>query len=396
MVAASVNHLVGFSLNEGDTTNDGGAGIEFEIELPNQVTGPAVYKNDAIYIPCSGNKIYRINLNGQLTESPDTNTALKDLVVLPDGTIPDFSVNVSYAAAAALESADQYSLVLYNEQENEFSVYDPSGNETAHFKTGSGLTGQFILADMDNNNLPDIVYILQDGIYAYSVYGYPISGFPIRPKFTVDDYLTGTPLVLDANDDDIPDLVCSTRKGQVLVYSINGQPVEEYQLSTGGSLHFSPIGMQLDNDDELELLAVSDSGTVYAWQMAGSFTNPLNIWRQANLLPDNNVVIATYSEYKPVGSDLMPAKKVFNYPNPNKGDFTNIRYYLNEQASVKIRILDAAGILVDEFSGPGSGQTANEIPWDVSNIASGVYVCQVEAKSQSTKETRIIKIMVIH
>ena len=92
----------------------------------------------------------------------------------------------------------------------------------------------------------------------------------------------------------------------------------------------------------------------------------------------------------------MPVKKVYNYPNPNQGNFTNIRYYLNEPASVKIRILDAAGVLVDEFNGPGFGQTANEIPWDVSDVASGVYICQVEAKSQSKTERQLIKIMVIH
>ena len=92
----------------------------------------------------------------------------------------------------------------------------------------------------------------------------------------------------------------------------------------------------------------------------------------------------------------MPSKRVFTYPNPNAGTFTTIRYYLNEAAQVKIRIFDSAGKPVDSFNGSGEGGIDNEIQWNVSGVASGVYLCRVEAKSATAKSSKIIKIMVVH
>ena len=51
---------------------------------------------------------------------------------------------------------------------------------------------------------------------------------------------------------------------------------------------------------------------------------------------------------------------------------------------------------MDEFNGPGQAGVANEIKWNVENIASGVYLCRVKAVSASRSESRIIKIMVVH
>lgn len=92
----------------------------------------------------------------------------------------------------------------------------------------------------------------------------------------------------------------------------------------------------------------------------------------------------------------MPSNRAYNYPNPNSGSYTTIRYYLNEPASVKIRIFDTAGTLVDQFSAPGDGRVDNEKKWYVSSVASGVYLCQIEAKSDGGSESKIIKIMVVH
>ena len=201
------------------------------------------------------------------------------------------------------------------------------------------------------------MFTLKDGIYAYSVEGYPVSGFPIKPNFFMNDSLHGTPLALDTNDDGLLDLIFSTKSGQIFTYSITGDPIAEYQLSTGGSLSVNPIVLQLDADEELELVAITDSGNVYAWQLEAPYNSENNIWLQANYNASNLAFIANYKPYQAISNKLMPPRKVYNYPNPNKDDFTNIRYYLNEPASVKIRILDAAGALVDEFNGPGFGQT---------------------------------------
>jgi len=95
------------------------------------------------------------------------------------------------------------------------------------------------------------------------------------------------------------------------------------------------------------------------------------------------------------GSELMPEKTVYNWPNPNIEDYTFIRYYLTRQAEVKIKIFDLAGDFVDDFIGPGQAQTANEVRWNLHNVQSGVYLARIEAKSSDKTEVKIIKIAVV-
>ena len=93
----------------------------------------------------------------------------------------------------------------------------------------------------------------------------------------------------------------------------------------------------------------------------------------------------------------MPGEKVYNYPNPNSQDVTYIHFYLREDADVRLFIFDLAGDLVKKlFIGRKEGMRTHEIPWDLSGVASGVYLCHIEAKSSIETETQIIKIMVIH
>ena len=394
LVVSSGNIVTGLSLSE--VNGSGLAHVLFETELSGDATGPVVQAGQAIFIPCLDNKINKLNFAGHVVDMVETNHQVNDVVVYPGETIPASDREIAYSALAHLKSADEYNLIIYDNNENTFHIYNADGSVFSEFKILSNLTGQFIVADMDNNKVPDIVFVLKDGIYAYNIEGFPVSGFPIRPRFMVNDSLCGTPLATDTNNDGVLDLICSSQNGQVIVYSVTGQPVQEYQLSTGGRISVPPLVMQLDSDEELELVAVTDNGNVYAWQLSALYNSDNNLWLQANYNSGNNVILNAYSEYQPISNTLIPSKKCYNYPNPNLGDYTNIRYYLNEPATVKIRILDPAGILVDEFNGPGYGQTDNEIPWNVSGVASGVYLCQVEAKSQSKTETRLIKIMVIH
>ena len=82
-----------------------------------------------------------------------------------------------------------------------------------------------------------------------------------------------------------------------------------------------------------------------------------------NLNSQNNSVFHEVYTVEQVGKGLIPKSRFFNYPNPNDGSFTTIRYYLNEDSKVTIRIFDTSGYKVDQFSGPGVANTENEIVW---------------------------------
>ena len=92
----------------------------------------------------------------------------------------------------------------------------------------------------------------------------------------------------------------------------------------------------------------------------------------------------------------MPKASVYNYPNPTEGQSTTIRYTLGQEAQVDIRIYDLSGDLVAEFPGTGLAHTDNEIVWDLSGVASGIYLCRVEARGTGGgEETTFCKIAVV-
>ena len=57
---------------------------------------------------------------------------------------------------------------------------------------------------------------------------------------------------------------------------------------------------------------------------------------------------------------------------------------------------DLAGDLVKTFHAQGEGMVENEISWDLTHVASGIYLCRVEARSAKETDVEFIKIMVVH
>jgi hypothetical protein len=167
-------------------------------------------------------------------------------------------------------------------------------------------------------------------------------------------------------------------------------------VSAGGKMAVSPLLIDVDNDNNLELFTMNQDGFVSCWQFDEGYISENLWWTQHSYSVENNLFInRPLTPAISTENDLLPARKVYNFPNPNIDDFTYIRYYLTDNADVNILIFDLAGDIVDSFKGPGNYGVDQQIKWNVSDIESGVYLCRIEAKSASKSDVRIIKIMVI-
>lgn len=130
-------------------------------------------------------------------------------------------------------------------------------------------------------------------------------------------------------------------------------------------------------------------------------------WLMVNtseVLPDENKVSAEVShfsffrimEYVPSGS-LMSKNSVYSYPNPAKGDTVTFKFHLADKAYVSIEVYNVAGekiIKLEKANCPAG--VASEISWNMKNIASGVYIYKVEARSASGSKKVIKKLAIIH
>ncbi|KAA3608441.1 MAG: T9SS C-terminal target domain-containing protein [Calditrichaeota bacterium] len=275
----------------------------------------------------------------------------------------------------------------------EYFVTDSTG-VLKHSFTSDKLLGQFSIAVLEST--PAIVFNSQKELHVKNLNGSAVINFPIRPNLLEDEYFVGTPAIVDASGEDDIVIIVTTNKGQLFAYDQKGNSVEGFPLSFGGSFSESAIVVQLNDDTALELVAVSNSGIASAIEIPGTNTSSEIIWGSSNFNSANNADLDTSYTTIPISDNLLPKSRFFNYPNPNEGDETTIRYFLNEAAEVNILIFDAAGYKIDEFSGPGLAFTANEVKWQVGNVASGVYICQLEAVSETRTERKMIKILVVH
>ena len=65
-----------------------------------------------------------------------------------------------------------------------------------------------------------------------------------------------------------------------------------------------------------------------------------------------------------------------------------------------IKIFDLTGNLIDQFPGPGEPKTENETLWCGKNsngkdVASGVYLCRIEARRGGQKKVAFVKMALV-
>lgn len=101
-------------------------------------------------------------------------------------------------------------------------------------------------------------------------------------------------------------------------------------------------------------------------------------------------------EYVPSGAAFLD-EEVYTYPNPATGDALTFKFRLAYKSRVKISVYNVAGEQVAELERTDcpAGQTS-EIRWDISRIASGVYLYRLEAQSSAGGRTLVKKLAIAH
>ena len=252
-------------------------------------------------------------------------------------------------------------------------------------------------ADLDNDGFYEIIFNSKNKLEAFNFNGSKVSNFPIEPVLQQNESLVGTPLIFDADHDGENDLIIMTSHGQVFAYSSGGRIIEGFPTSFGGNVSLTPVAEDIDNDNFIELVSLNNDGELLALKLNARKDDSFTFWwNQKNIDATNNTFIRKQLSVPPPETTLlMPTESVYNYPNPNTQNYTTIRYFLNKDADVDIKIFDLSGDLVASLHGPGQGNVYNEQRWELSDVSSGIYLCRVEAVAANQKKVKIIKIMVI-
>jgi M6 family metalloprotease-like protein len=158
-----------------------------------------------------------------------------------------------------------------------------------------------------------------------------------------------------------------------------------------GEKGFSSPGIifDLDDDGDLELACGSNFGTLYIWDFPGTevswsgFMNSPKNWGLYNgLLADPQS-----------RSGLLGLTYIYPSPVERNG---RVRFFLNQEAEVTVDILDITGHKIgSETINDATANEYNEIAFDFSMQANGVYILRVEANNGSTREVKHKKFAVL-
>jgi hypothetical protein len=414
-----------------DANNDGLADTLFTKTLSKKIVAPPVVSDSVIAIPTENGWGYFLRTDRNLIDSIFLIFSSPDEIMSLTKYTNNSFVVLSKKGVLTMVSFISPNLVTYST--NLFGVHNPnidlsnsavigniSSNDKRFVITLSGSVYSFasdysqpfgypislndsissspIIADINNDGQRDIIVLSGTKIFAFSANGALLDYFPIQTTSTTR--FLAQPLAADVDGNGTMDIVCVSQEGLVFAYDNHGKMLSGFPLLSGKNNGATPaISLY---QDTIALVVASDDGNVYAWK-TGTVTPSLwkSEWTQYQHDAQGSGLIDAPLTYHPLSNNFFPKERAYNYPNPVYGNDplygnnTIIRYYLRDDATVKIRIFDLAGDLIKEMNGTGNGGFDNEVEWNISEIQSGVYFAHIEAKSSSKTAETIIKIAVV-
>ncbi len=262
-------------------------------------------------------------------------------------------------------------------------------------KAGETINTPAAIGDFDGDGQRDMLVFSGNRILAYNALGVLLDGYPVT--LPAEDNLASAPILGDVDGNGSVDVVGVSLRGLVVAYDGHGKPVRGFPLVAGQGTQTAAIFTS--GDSVFLAVASSATGSVSAWltgRTSGSAKASLYPWPQYQHDAQHSGVDMSGITGVPLSNEFFPEGRAYNWPNPVYDRTTQIRYYLNEDARVHIKIYDLAGDLVTEFDGPGYGARDNETVWDVSSVQSGIYFAHLNAAGATTTGSAIIKIAVVH
>jgi hypothetical protein len=250
-----------FSYNEPPASGD-----RFVLSGHNPVSSPACYRDDKYILIAQS--------------QPNKGILLINLKTNEKKTMGDNS-SVTTAPAIADINGDKIPDVVFGTKEGVVYAFsaDDTGNPKWSYRTTSEFIGGVSLADVDRDGKLETFLCSIDGmLYGIDDDGSPLTGFPVDVS---DGQLTHgvvtTPAIGDMNGDKEYEICVSTgiqqsQSGTLKLYNKNGMEIGSYTTKKGGFIS-SPIMANLDNDNELEVFAISYSGEMVALNSDGTMVD---------------------------------------------------------------------------------------------------------------------------
>ena len=302
----------------------------------------------------------------------------------------------AFALASADVDGDGSPEVFVLDGQGAVDGFDANGNRLTGFPTQpfGRCSGGLAVGNVDGRGPLEVAFVTDGGrVVVLQHNGTVLDNWP------VDVRRTGTsspaaPILVDLTGDGACEVVLPDQHGGLQALDAQGKPLAGFPVAAAPHAVLSAAAGDVDGDGRLEIVLAGRDGFLYAWKLDSA---PARGWSQFKGDTQHTALAPAAGQSptaEPGVTGLMPPEKVYCYPNPTAGDRATIRFYLTEDADVTIRIYDLSGARVAELKTRGTRYTDNEIVWDVSGVASGVYLAKVEAQAATGNASALVKIAV--
>ncbi|HET7153052.1 MAG TPA: hypothetical protein VFJ29_04745 [Candidatus Kapabacteria bacterium] len=405
-----------------DKNNDGLADTVFQRLImngyPRSLTVPMIENGKIIF--AADSMIYEYDETGNLlfkqsAHVPVTAIAATDSanIIVVDGSgqsIAELDVptgqflwtrNIAIGGNTSLSVGD-----MNNDSKIEIAVTSDNGNtlllddqgniiNTLTLKTPSDatleadLSAHGILVDVDGRGDKELIAAGAQHLFAQNIRNASVSNFPIAVGGVAPaSPISGEPSAA-LNGTAVPSLILlPTSDG--LCHGIVGNTGKEYPgfpLSVGNVIYSTPAITQS------QLVIATPDKYLFSYDLG---FKPGAGWTQYLHDAQHTSYNGTSTPQASAG-EFFPKSRVYNWPNPVRNKFTHIRFYVSENATMHIRIVDLANELVETLPDyQATGGIDNEVELHTDGIQSGVYIVRVEADAADQKDVAFIKMAIVN
>jgi hypothetical protein len=299
-------------------------------------------------------------------------------------------------APLVVQTGDSLRIVLVT-MNNDLLIYDLQGTLRGNYSAGSSAITLPAIADLNNDNRPDIVFGQADGaIQALDLNGRTLENFPVM----LNGDVTASPVIADINGDHQVEIIAGTEKASLYIISADGQMYPGFPARLSGNLNVAPALATLDEDSDLEIAF----GSTDALHVLSVVTGDTIVTDWPTYLGNNrrtgfagDIITAIGKKADAAMPDHFTLRQ--NYPNPFNAT-TRISFTVPPSASgkpLRLAVYDLSGRLVQTLVNEKLAAGHHAVTWNGLNlsnsaVASGIYFCQLRsAEVTITKRMLLIK-----
>jgi len=391
-----------------------GAGLQLSSSEAMSSTGSDVFRGFGSVFPFANNDMAAIPaVDGWYLAVQTENAVTAALQEYPRNQVGEFTYS------AVVPDSDFTSL--------QYHLFDDEGSLGAWLVSDDGIVTAMdrlpnvdqalvtapAIADLDGDGRHDIILANSERILAFHQEGTAIRGFPLSlyNLFPLPDStsISGPLVVADATGDGVNELFFSTSGGHLIGLDAVGRLLPYTPLRWGdrraASLTVGP-GDEEAPGRTLWLMSAGGytgapldrqftNGRVSAYQFTdASATIGTSEWLGSSGGPDRrgtSGIAASLGAIAPMATEL---DQVLLYPNPLHDDLLTVRFVPQGNRPAKFGVFNLEGEIVVQKEFPVTDNVVNEYSVDLSQVASGLYVCRLVFEGANGNESKVMTLAV--